>query len=78
MVGVFPQERMSKRTVEQGPQVVEEVLAVVEVIPFERIFERIEEQIDDLPLPQVAKETLEVVNAITQGRIPPAYRGAEF
>ena len=34
MVGVIPQERISKRTVEQGPQVVEDILAVVEVIPF--------------------------------------------
>ena len=55
MVGVIPQERTAKRTVE-GSQVVEEkVLAVVEVIPLERIFERTEEQIDDLTVQQVVR-----------------------
>ena len=53
VVSVMPQERMSKRKVEQGPQVVEEILAVVEVIPLERIFERTEEQIDDLTVQEV-------------------------
>ena len=55
VVGVIPQERISERTVEQGPQVVEEILAVVEVIPLERIFERTEEQFDDLTVQQVVR-----------------------
>ena len=33
----------------------EEILAVVEVVPLERIFERTEEQIDDLTVQQVVR-----------------------
>ena len=52
----------------------EEILAVVEVIPLERIFERTEEQIDDLTVQHVE------LDKVTLQERPHfrAYRDAEF
>ena len=74
LVGVIPQKRISKHTVEQGPQVVEDILAVVEVVPLECVFERTEEQIDDLTVQQVALDKV-ILQERPHFR---AHRDAEF
>ena len=59
---------------EKGPQVGEEILAVVEVIPLERIFERTEEQIDNLTVQHVELDKV-ILQELSHFR---AKRGAEF
>ena len=52
----------------------EQILAVIEVIPLERSFERTEEQIDDLTVQQVELDKV----TLQEGPHFRAHRGAEF
>ena len=46
-----------------------DVVEVVQIIPQERIQQRIVEQIVDVPVPQVVEEILEVIKVIPQERV---------
>ena len=46
-----------------------EILEVTKVVHQKRSLERTREQTDDVPVPQVVKQTLEVVKVILQERI---------
>ena len=61
--------RFQQRIVEQFqnipvPEIVEEIVQVVKMIPQERIQNSILEQIQNVPVPQVVEKTLEVVKMV--------------
>ena len=69
----IPKERILQRTSEctvehfvgvPVPQIQERTLEVAEIIPQKRIPERIVGQVDDLPVPQILNEIVEVVKAV--------------
>ena len=56
-------------TIEYVPQVVDEVVEFVRLIPQESVHKRTVEQIVRVPVPQVGEEISEVVQIIPQDRI---------
>ena len=51
------------------PQVVEEILETIRIIPQERVQQRTVEQVIDVRVPQVVEQVVEVVKIIPQERI---------
>ena len=59
--------------VQMIPQVVDEIIEVVRLIPPERVQQRTVEQNVHVPVPQVVEETAEVVQIIPPGAYLEAY-----
>ena len=71
-VTIIPKEHISERNFVEDvpvPQIQEQILEVANVIPPERISERIIEQVHDVPVPQIQEQILEVANVIPPERI---------
>ena len=66
-------ERVSESNVERmvatPPQIMEDIVEVIQLVPQERIQERIVEEIIDVPVPQWIEEMIEVVKLIPQERV---------
>ena len=54
------------QAIEYVPQVVDEIIEVLRVIPHERVQQHTVEQIVHVPVPQIVGETVEVVQMIPQ------------
>ena len=67
-------ERVSERSEERVvampvPQIMEEIVEVIQLVRQERILERIVEEIIDVPVPQVMEEITEFVKLLPQERV---------